>query len=222
MAKGLNISIFTGNFGSGKTEMAINAALKSAKEGKKTVLVDVDVVNPFFRSAEVKPFLEKNGIMVITPNFATTNLDIPSLPASIYSVFNMDDTNVFFDVGGDEDGATSLGQFKTYFDSSNYRMFFVINTRRPFTRNAENIVELMKQVELRSRLKITDLVNNTNLSYETTEDIILEGQKIVDNVSDITNIPITYINARKDISVDLPEKHEGKLFHMDLFMQPKF
>ncbi|WP_273320873.1 hypothetical protein [Vallitalea guaymasensis] len=222
MVKGLNISIFTGNFGSGKTEMAINSALRSAEQGKKTVLVDVDVVNPFFRSAEVKPLLEEKNIKVITPNFATTNLDIPSLPASIYSVFSMENTNVFFDVGGDEDGATSLGQFKSYFDSCDYKMYFVINTRRPFTNNEEDIIGLMKQVELRSRLKITDLVNNTNLSYETTEDIILQGQKIIDNVSDMIGIPITYINAKKDISIELPEKHKGKLFYMDLFMQPKF
>ncbi|GMQ58833.1 hypothetical protein AN1V17_32290 [Vallitalea sediminicola] len=222
MVKGLNISIFTGNFGSGKTEMAINSALRSAEQGKKTVLVDVDVVNPFFRSAEVKPLLEEKNIKVITPNFATTNVDIPSLPASIYSVFNMENTNVFFDVGGDEDGATSLGQFKRYFDDCDYKMYFVINTRRPFTSNEQDIINLMKQVELRSRLKITDLVNNTNLSYETTEEIILQGQKIIDNVSDMTNISIAYINAKKDISVDLPEKHKDKLFYMDLFMQPKF
>ena len=222
MAKGLNISIFTGNFGSGKTEMAINMALQSAREGNKTVLVDVDVVNPFFRSAEVRPYLEKNNVQTIIPNFATTNLDIPSLPASIYSVFSMEDTNVFFDVGGDEDGATSLGQFKNYFDLSNYKMYFVINTRRPFTRTSQDIIKLMEQVELRSRLKVTDLVNNTNLSFETTKEIILEGQKIIDDVSNITDIPITYINAKKDISIDLPDKHKGKLFYMDLFMQPKF
>lgn len=222
MINGLNISIFTGNFGSGKTEMAINSAIESSKQGKKTVLVDIDVVNPFFRSAEVKPLLEELGITVITPNFATTNVDIPSLPASIYSVFQMEDTNVFFDVGGDEDGAIALGQYKHYFDDSGYKMYFVINTRRPFTSNEDDIIELMNQVELRSRLKITDLVNNTNLSYETTQEIILEGQEIIDKVSDKTNIPITYINAKKDIQVKLPEKHIDKLFKLDLFMQPKF
>lgn len=222
MEKGLNISVFTGNFGSGKTEMAINLALKSAEQGKKTVLVDLDVVNPFFRSAEVKPLLEEKNIKVITPNFATTNMDIPSLPPTIYSVFSMEDTNVFFDVGGDEDGAISLGQFKRYFDSCDYKMYFVINTRRPFTNNEQDIIGLMRQVQLRSRLKVTDLVNNTNLSYETTEEIILQGQEIIDNVSDITGIPITYINAKKDIEIQLPEKHKNKLFYMDLFMQPKF
>jgi hypothetical protein len=222
MVEGLNISIFTGNFGSGKTEMAINSALKSVKQGKKTVLVDIDIVNPFFRSAEVKSFLEEKNIEVITPNFAGTNLDIPSLPASINSVFSMENTNVFFDVGGDEDGAISLGQYKRYFDKCDYKMYFVINTKRPFTRDEKDIVKLMKQVELRSRLNITDLVNNTNLSYETTEDIILQGQKIIEKVSDNTNIPITYVNVKEDISINLLEKYKDKLFMMDLFMQPKF
>lgn len=222
MVKGPNISILTGNFGSGKTEMAINMALKAAREGKKVVLVDLDIVNPFFRSAEVKPYLEEQGIQVIIPNFATTNMDIPSLPATIYSVFNMEDTYVFFDVGGDEDGAISLGQYKQYFDRCDYRMYFVINTRRPFTNNSEDILELMTQVENRSRLKVTDLVNNTNLSYETTPEVVLKGQEITNQVSQKTDLPITYISAKKDISDQLPKEFAEQLFTMELFMQPKF
>ncbi|MCT4598853.1 MAG: hypothetical protein N4A50_13375 [Vallitalea sp.] len=222
MMNGLNISIFTGNYGSGKTEMAINLALKSSEQNKKTILVDLDIVNPFYRLAEIKPYLEEREITVITPNFATTNMDIPSLPASIYSVFQMKNANVFFDVGGDEDGAIALGQYKKYFDKIGYKMYFVINTRRPFTSNEEDIIQLMKQVQNRSRLNISDLVNNTNLSYETTEEIILEGQKIIDIVSQKTNLPVTYINAKKDIPLKLLTEYENKLLKIDLFMQPKF
>lgn len=222
MVKGPKISVLTGNFGSGKTELAINMALKAAKEGKKVVLVDLDIVNPFFRTAEVKPYLEEQGIQVIVPNFATTNMDIPSLPATIYSVFNMEDTYVFFDVGGDEDGAIGLGQYKPYFDKCDYRMYFVINTRRPFTRHSEDIQELMTRVENRSRLHITDLVNNTNLSYETTPEVVLEGQKIIEHVAQETNLPITYISTKKDVGEGLPKAFSEKLLTLELFMQPKF
>lgn len=42
------IKIFTGHFGSGKTEVAINFAINSANENKNTAIVDLDIVNPIF------------------------------------------------------------------------------------------------------------------------------------------------------------------------------
>lgn len=222
MVKGPTISILTGNFGSGKTEVAINMALQAAREGKKVVIVDLDIVNPFFRTAEVKPYLEEKGIQVIVPNFATTNMDIPSLPAAIYSVFNMEDTHVFFDVGGDEDGAIGLGQYKRFFDKCDYRMYFVINTRRPFTSNKDDIIELMTLVQERSRLQVTDLINNTNLSYETTPEILLEGQEIIEKVAKQLDLPTTYVSAKKDVAKDLDQTLTDRLLILDLFMQPKF
>ena len=93
------IAIFTGHFGSGKTELAINYSMAAAASGEKTVIVDLDIVNPFFRTTEKREVLEEQGIKVISPNFAGTGLDIPSLSAQIYSVFQTRDHKVIFDVG---------------------------------------------------------------------------------------------------------------------------
>lgn len=38
------IHIFTGHFGSGKTEVALNFALQEKKKGKDVVIVDLDIV----------------------------------------------------------------------------------------------------------------------------------------------------------------------------------
>ena len=59
------IQMITGHYGSGKTEYAVNLALRLAAEGKKTVLADLDIVNPYFRSYEQTKRLEAAGIRVI-------------------------------------------------------------------------------------------------------------------------------------------------------------
>ena len=45
------VRVLIGNFGSGKTELSLNFAIQAAKTGS-SVLVDLDVINPYFRSAE--------------------------------------------------------------------------------------------------------------------------------------------------------------------------
>ncbi len=99
------INVFVGHYGSGKTEIALNYAINLAKENKKVVLVDLDIVNPFFRSAEMDKILKDNNIELIAPIFANTNVDLPALPPEIGGVFTREDTYVIFDVGGDPDGA---------------------------------------------------------------------------------------------------------------------
>ena len=80
-------TVLTGNYGSGKTELALNIALRLAGAGKKVTLVDLDIVNPYFRSAEKAAEMEAAGIRVLMPTFAMTTVDIPALPAEIQSVF---------------------------------------------------------------------------------------------------------------------------------------
>ncbi|HHY83700.1 MAG TPA: ATP-binding protein [Clostridiales bacterium] len=212
--------LFTGHFGSGKTEIAVNYAIKSAQSGQKTILVDLDIVNPFFRSTEVKDKLEECGIKVISPNFAVTTVDIPSLPAEIYSVFADKSSKVIFDVGGDETGARALGQYFPYFRQEHYRMYYVINIRRPLSSTAEDIISMMQEVEQKSRLKVTHLINNTNLSYETEIHDIIEGQAIIEQVSKSVNIPIEWTAGVSELLDRLPENIGCKLFPIEIYMKP--
>ena len=184
--------LFAGHFGSGKTEIAVNYAVRSARSGRKTVLVDLDIVNPFFRSSEVRDSLEASGVRVISPNFAGTAVEVPSLPAEIYSVFTDSFEKVIFDVGGDETGARALGQFFPFFRKEQFRMFYIINTKRPLSANLEDILEMLRDVEQNSRLQVTDLVNNTNLSYDTQVHDILQGQKLIRQVSQAVGVLPSY------------------------------
>lgn len=212
--------LFTGHFGSGKTELAVNYAIRSANAGNKTILVDLDIVNPFFRSTEVKDTLEAHGVKVISPNFATTGVDVPSLPAEVYSVFADKSAKVIFDVGGDEVGARALGAYYPYFMKEAYRMFYVINARRPFSSKMDDVLEMFHEVQQKSRLKVTDLINNTNLSYETEFCDIMEGNDFIVQVSEHINIPVTYISGVREVLDKLPDEMSSKLFPIDLYMKP--
>ncbi|HZK34429.1 MAG TPA: ATP-binding protein [Bacillota bacterium] len=212
--------VFTGHFGSGKTELSINYALEALDSYEKVILVDLDIVNPFFRTAEVKEELEEAGLKIYMPNFATSSVNIPSLPADMYSVFADKTAKVIFDVGGDGDGARALGVFNPYFKKEDYRMFYVVNTKRPLTSRVDQIVEMKDSIEASSRLKVTDIINNTNLSYETQPCDIIKGQLLVDRVSQETRIPIPYISATKDIIDGLPEDLRPELFPLRLYMKP--
>lgn len=72
------IQMITGHYGSGKTEYAVNLALRLAAEGKKTVLADLDIVNPYFRSYEQTKRLEAAGIRVIVTSCGGV-ADIPAI-----------------------------------------------------------------------------------------------------------------------------------------------
>ena len=81
--KGSRIKILVGHYGSGKTEIALNMALEMKNHFDQVALVDLDIVNPFFRSAEQGDVLKQAGVKLLAPTFALTGLDIPALPAEI-------------------------------------------------------------------------------------------------------------------------------------------
>ncbi|MBE7025862.1 MAG: hypothetical protein E7408_07410 [Ruminococcaceae bacterium] len=209
------VNIVTGHFGSGKTEFALNLAMRQTG---KTTIVDMDTVNPYYRTADAADILNKKGIGVILPRFANTNVDIPALPSEIFSVFANREQTVIFDVGGDEDGALALGQFNRYFTEEPYEMYYVINARRPLTRDKEGVLDILREVEIASRLKVTKLVNGTHLGEETTPQIILEGQRLVEEVSRETGIPVGFTAVKKGIEVSV----HNPIMQLELFIKTPF
>ena len=172
--------VFTGNYGSGKTEISLNLAIRSAAV-QQTVLVDLDIVNPYFRSGEKADMLRSKGIRVLMPTCALTTVDIPALPAEIQGVFETPSDKVIFDVGGDDTGVAVLGMYYPSFmkNRENTMVALVINCMRPLTQTTEDILDLTKRIESRGRLRIDLLINNTNLAAQTTSQMIENGEKTV-------------------------------------------
>ena len=207
-----HITIVTGHYGSGKTEFSINLALSLKKQYEKVILVDLDIVNPYFRSNDAKALLEQSGVEIIAPAYAGTNVDIPVLPPEIMRIFEEKDAKIILDVGGDDDGAIALGRYKQYFDKADYEMLLVVNTRRPLTQTPEEIIEMKENIETASRLAISALVSDTNLADDTTAEVILEGVRITNEVSNQTGLPVSYICANEQTAEKLPKHLQEKVF----------
>ncbi len=213
------ISIFTGHFGSGKTEVAVNYALRLNELGYKTAIVDFDIVNPYFRTADVKNCLENKGIRVIVPLYANTNVDVPALPAEINTLFENKEYKVVFDVGGDDLGATAISRYKEEFLEDDYQHLFVVNIKRPMTNTVEKIEEMFYSIENCSGLKITGIVNNTNLLDETSANEILEGNNIIGKAADRLGVPITFISGFNKVLQDVNRLKDSNNFGDMLCME---
>lgn len=214
------IRVFAGHFGSGKTELAINFAKSLAVQNIKTCLVDIDIVNPYFCVRDLKDELEEMGIRVIAANPHFSNAELMVVPPEVFSVFNDKSRHVIIDVGGDDSGAVILGRYNTYFAQEQYEMFFVVNSNRPFTSNLEDAEEYIKAIEKASRLKVTHLVSNTNMSYETTAEDILKGDKLVKELSEKVNIPYKYTVCRRDLVESVSGQVSGEILPIDIYMKP--
>ena len=191
--------VVTGHYGTGKTNIAVNLALKLA-EKEPVCLVDCDIVNPYFRSTDSKELLESKGILVFSPNFANTNLDTPSLPAAINSVFQMN-RRIIWDVGGDDAGAVVLGMFASRLSEQGYCMLYVINKFRPLTETSLDMEEYLRDIEANSRLKASAIVNNSNLSYMTDADVVARGEECAAELSAKTGLPVAFtcVEEGKDL-----------------------
>ncbi|RCX15437.1 hypothetical protein DFR58_11317 [Anaerobacterium chartisolvens] len=209
------IGIFTGHFGSGKTEVAVNYALKLAEKGCKTAIVDFDIVNPYFRTADARERLESRGIYVLAPMYANTNVDVPALPAEISAIFEKKEYRVVFDVGGDDLGARVLSRYRNEIGEDDYEMFFVINIKRPMTDTVRKICDMAEEIQYSSRLKITSLVNNTNLLGKTTFEHIEEGHRMISEVSEKMNIPIGFTSLIGKSGEELEIRAGAEILRME-------
>src|SRR5512137_285679 len=82
------ITVFVGAYGSGKSEISVNFAAWLALSGRPVTLCDLDIINPFYRSADARQAVEAIGIRLISPQYAGTNVEVPAVPGAVYSVFD--------------------------------------------------------------------------------------------------------------------------------------
>lgn len=195
------LTLFAGHYGSGKTNIAVNFALHLAKEGKKVCIADLDIVNPYFRTADSAKELAQAGIELISSRFANSNVDLPALPAEAYRLVQDQSTYAVMDIGGDDRGAYALGRYVPFIkEENNYHMVYVANCYRPLTRTAEDAMEVMREIEAACGLPFTHIVNNSNLGNETTAQTVLDSLDFIQKLSALSGLPVLAHTAKADVA----------------------
>ena len=186
------IKVLVGEFGSGKTELAVNLALYKQRSGLKTAVVDLDLVKPFFRTREHRSQLEAEGVTVVSPEAGLSHADLPVMPTHLVQVMFSPEYRVVMDVGGAK-SAVVLGQLRHRLLDNGCEVLMVVNTRRPFSAHVAGVLEAIRNIEFVSGLKVTGLVSNTNLGPETTAEHVREGLRTVSAVAATTGLPLRWL-----------------------------
>ena len=202
--------IITGHYGSGKTSFALNLVKYLTRLGRKVKLIDLDIVNPYFRSSDYSGLLDELGAALIASDYNGSTLDIPALSPAVHSVFGGGDETVIFDVGGDDTGAVALGRYSELIKKRDYQMLYIVNHFRALTQNVDETVELMYNIEHTSQLKVTEIVNNSHLKEYTSADDILSSVSYAEEIAAKTGLPLLLTTAPVKLEGDL----EGKLENM--------
>ena len=202
------VTLLAGHYGSGKTNIAVNLAMKQKREGFDVTVADLDIVNPYYRTKDSEEELKAAGIPLISSPFANSNVDLPALPQELYRIVDETDTHMVVDIGGDDRGAYALGRFAQKLkDENDYEMILVINKYRPLTADEKDAVAIMKEIEEAGHLPFTAIINNSNLGKETTAEDVLNSVPYAENMAKDTGLPLLLTTVREDL---LPEL-EGKI-----------
>lgn len=211
------ITLFAGHYGSGKTNLAVNYALLLKQNFEKVLIADLDIVNPYFRTKDSEATLNAAGIRFISSKYANTNVDVPALPAEAYAIVNDKSSHAVADIGGDDRGALALGRYSDMIlEENNFEMLFVINKYRVMTPDSGSAVDIMREIELASKIPFTAIVNNSNLGEFTQPATVLDSLGFAEEVSQMTGLPIKFTSVKKGVAESL-EGHIENLLPINLY-----
>ena len=207
------VTLFAGHYGSGKTNLALNYAIA---RGAST-LVDLDIVNPYFRTKDSAAALKAHGVELVVSEFANSNVDFPALPAEVYRVLAERGKSLVFDIGGDDRGALALGRYAPdILEENDYEYLAVVNASRPLTRTVEDTIEILREIEASSSgLKFTGIVNNTNLGPETTAATVLNSVEYAEGVANALGVKVRFTSVMRPLVPELAGRL-ADLFPLDL------
>ncbi|MGN0605043.1 MAG: P-loop NTPase [Oscillospiraceae bacterium] len=215
------ITVITGHYGSGKTNVSVNMAVKLAEQGKKVCIVDLDIVNPYFRTADFEEMFSEYGIELVKPMYANSNLDIPAISFDLERIAG-EDGYIIIDVGGDDAGAIALGRYAEALMKyeNQLDMFCVVNKYRYMTSSSDEALQIFYEIETASRMKHTGIINNSNLGDETTAQTVKDSMEFAKEISEKTGVPIAYTACTDSVDISgIPEALPVKIYVKPIWEQ---
>lgn len=213
------ITVITGHYGCGKTNVAVNIALKLAAEGKKVTVVDLDIVNPYFRTADFGELFSGKGIELIVPMYANSNLDIPALSFDLGAIINGSSYTVI-DVGGDPEGAVALGRYGDILKKrTDLGLYYVINKYRYLTSTPEEAVELLQEIKEASGLECSGIINNSNLGRLTDNKTVINSADYAREAAKAANVPLIFTCSEGKNLSGIENGFETEIFVKPLWEQ---
>ncbi len=200
------VVVIVGNYGSGKTEVAINLAVYHKRAGIDVRIADLDLVNPYFRTREAKGPLSELGIEVVLPPEQYMQADLPILSPRVAGMIRRPDALTLLDVGGDDVGATILAALENELKETSPRVLQVVNPQRPFSATLEGCLKIRRAIEKASKLTVNGIIGNANLIDETARDVIYDGYRFVLKLSEHCGMPLEFITAARSLLTTIDMK----------------
>ena len=214
------LTILCGHYGSGKTNIAVNMAYDLRSQRDNVAVADLDIVNPYFRSKDSEGDFRHMGIRLICSDFASSNVDLPAMPADLYSLTDDMSLSAILDIGGDDRGAYALGRLRdAILAENNYDMYMVVNKFRPLTPDAESTIEVMGEIEAACGIPFTGIINNSNIAGETAADHVLNSVRYAQEVSRLSGLPLVCTTVMEELYGELKDKI-SPLFPLRLQKKP--
>jgi hypothetical protein len=193
------IVVIVGNFGSGKTEVAINLAIERNRAGMKVRLSDLDLVNPYFRTREARKVLADVGIEVILPPDEYLVADLPILSPRVAGMIRRPGQLDLIDAGGDPVGARVLSALADAFGDRPYHMLQVVNPMRPKTDTIDGCLAMRREIETAARLAVTGWIGNAHLIDDTGPDDLVRGHEFMQTLSLESGLPLMFVTVASEL-----------------------
>jgi len=190
---------FIGPFGCGKTEVAMNYAVASVRQGRATCIVDLDVVIPYFRVGDYRDKLSEKGVLTVAPEGALTSFEAPALPRGIAGAVGREDVHVVLDVGGDPVGTRLLGAYAPQLTERGCDVWMVANPFRPSSDSPQGLVEQARAIEQSSPLRLTGLVANPHLGPVTEPRHVESGWEQVRQAARLLRLPVMFLAVAEQL-----------------------
>lgn len=196
-------AVFLGEAGCGKSEIAMELALRLAALGDKPVhFFDLDMTKPLFRSRDAGHLLESAGVQV---HFEQQFMDAPTLAGGIRTLLKDNNSYTVLDLGGDDIGARSVGGLAPLLNRGETAVYYVINPYRPWSMDAAHIRGGLARILGVSHVQPEKLrfVGNPNLGAHTEAADVRAGAALLQKTVGAL-APVRFFCAKEELCGALP------------------